>query len=117
MDELLPLADGLRTFFPPGRGGAAICPATAWRWATKGASTPAGGRAHLRLTRIGSRLFLRRADAEEFIAACSARDNDPAAVHAAAQVPPPAPRADTAAVLDRAGIRPAQRGKAVARGR
>ncbi len=105
--ETLPLARALREWLPPSRTGGATNCATAWRWAVKGARTPNGGRAFLRLTRIGGRLYLERAAVEDFKAACS---GSPPAAEPAPAAPSPAPvpgQAVAVEVLERAGILPA----------
>lgn len=97
--DMLPLVEGLRAWIGLGRGGRPISPATAWRWHRQGTRRPDGIRVHLAITRVGGRLYLRRADLDAYISACSA----PAV--APATVPVPVPRADTAAVLERAAVR------------
>ncbi len=103
--ETLPLSRGLREWLPPSRTGGATNPATAWRWHRHGCRTPGGGRVHLRTTRIGGRLYLRRADVEEFIRACSA-EVPLASAPVAAPAPADLRQAEAAVVLERAGILP-----------
>lgn len=102
--DILPLSRALREWFPPTRTNGATNPATAFRWNRDGCRTPDGGRVHLRITRIGGRLYLRRADVEEFIRACSAEA--PPAPLASPSPAPEARQARAAEVLARAGLVP-----------
>jgi len=105
--DTLPLAMALRQWLPPTRAGGATNPATAWRWATRGARTPSGERTFLRLTRIGGRLFLERAAVEDFKRACSGTTPLTAAKAAMVAVPTAATSAEAVTVLRQAGILPA----------
>ena len=106
--EMLPVAAALRTWLGPGRMGRPIAPSTAWRWFKSGSRAPDGTRVHLRVARVGGRLYLRRTDLLDFVARCSGE----AAPTAPPAVPCPAPAAQGQAaaenVLRAAGILPPQ---------
>lgn len=96
--ELIPLRELARRL-PPRRAGRPVHVSCLWRWVT------AGVRGHkLPVWKIGATPCSTEAALLAFISATSQ----------VAEAPAPAPRAETAEMLEKAGIHPA---KAVARGR
>lgn len=109
--DILPLAQALRDWLPPGRNGKPTNTCTAWRWSTKGVRTPGGGTARLQILRIGGRLFLERFAVQAFLTACNPGGQNPAGSPAPDAPADDARKAATDEILLAAGIRRARSAK------
>ena len=84
LTDALPLSTALREWFPVGRLGKAVHLSTGIRWIHAGVLSPSGKRVYLRAFKIGGQTYVRREDAEAFVAALNpelpVNDDSPADV-------------------------------------
>lgn len=72
LSDAMPLSRALREWFPPGRTGHPVQLSTGIRWKNHGILSPNGERVKLSAIKVGGVFYVRREDADAFLAALNA---------------------------------------------